>query len=273
MRSALADRVVTLAVCVAAGFASARVRAQAVESQCVPACRSSYVCVQNQCVSACNPPCPNGTQCTERLTCEGAPPEAAEVSRYVLELEAWRKQATEYRHDGFYLRFGATFGYVFVDADMDDEQDVESVGLGGSLDFAMGGSLSDGFVMAFALHMVAVPSPATSVDGDEIRAAHSSFYQVTGLRLDFYPDPSRGLHGAVTFGFGSADIQLDSEAFDNETSAAGVGLVFTAGYDFWIAKQWSIGLSAQVMYIHSSEDNFGKHNVLVPMAVLSALYH
>lgn len=272
MRSALAPRVVMLAVWVAAAFSAARARAQASESQCVPACRSSYVCVQSQCVSACNPPCPSGTRCTERLTCEGAP-EAAEVSRYVEELEAWRKQATEYRHDGFYLRFGATFGYAFDDADMDDEEDVASGGLGGSVDFAIGGSLSDGFVMAFALHMVAVPSPETSVDGDEIAAGHSSFYQVTGLRLDFYPDPSRGLHGAVTFGFGTADIQLDGEAYDDEGSAAGVGLVFTAGYDFWIAKQWSIGLSGQLLYIHGSEDNFGKHNVLIPMVVLSAVYH
>lgn len=36
---------------------------------CTPPCRSTYVCVDGQCVSACNPPCPEGQQCTEVGEC------------------------------------------------------------------------------------------------------------------------------------------------------------------------------------------------------------
>lgn len=45
-------------------------------AQCVPACRSGYICVQGQCVSACNPPCPAGQQCTAEGECVAAQPSA-----------------------------------------------------------------------------------------------------------------------------------------------------------------------------------------------------
>lgn len=37
--------------------------------ECVPACRSGYVCGRGTCVSACNPPCPTGQQCTGQGEC------------------------------------------------------------------------------------------------------------------------------------------------------------------------------------------------------------
>lgn len=38
-------------------------------SQCMPSCRSGYLCVSGQCVSACNPICSAGEMCTERGEC------------------------------------------------------------------------------------------------------------------------------------------------------------------------------------------------------------
>ncbi|MFW6050286.1 MAG: hypothetical protein ACODAU_03885 [Myxococcota bacterium] len=45
--------------------------------ECVPRCRSGFVCHQGQCVSACNPPCAEGERCSSDGECvpaEGAPP-------------------------------------------------------------------------------------------------------------------------------------------------------------------------------------------------------
>jgi hypothetical protein len=41
-------------------------------AQCVPECRSGYVCVEGQCVSACNPPCAAGERCTAEAECVAA---------------------------------------------------------------------------------------------------------------------------------------------------------------------------------------------------------
>jgi hypothetical protein len=38
-------------------------------SQCLPSCRTGYLCVGGQCVSACNPICGAGEMCTERGEC------------------------------------------------------------------------------------------------------------------------------------------------------------------------------------------------------------
>ncbi|HEX6240504.1 MAG TPA: hypothetical protein VFZ61_06405, partial [Polyangiales bacterium] len=45
--------------------------------QCLPSCRSGYLCVSGQCVSACNPICPAGEMCTERGECVPATGAAA----------------------------------------------------------------------------------------------------------------------------------------------------------------------------------------------------
>jgi hypothetical protein len=39
-------------------------------SQCVPTCRSAYVCADGACVSKCNPPCKKGLQCTIKGECK-----------------------------------------------------------------------------------------------------------------------------------------------------------------------------------------------------------
>jgi hypothetical protein len=49
---------------------------------CLPACRSGYVCVQATCVSACNPPCADTERCTEAGECvarEQPPPVVTQV--------------------------------------------------------------------------------------------------------------------------------------------------------------------------------------------------
>jgi hypothetical protein len=58
---------------------SATLPAPAPAAQCLPACRSGYLCHQGQCISACNPPCSAGEICTGSGVCQlSAPP--AELS-------------------------------------------------------------------------------------------------------------------------------------------------------------------------------------------------
>jgi len=45
--------------------------------QCLPSCRTGYLCVSGQCMSACNPICPAGEMCTERGECVSGGPAAA----------------------------------------------------------------------------------------------------------------------------------------------------------------------------------------------------
>ena len=48
----------------------------ALAEDCIPSCRSGFVCVRAQCVSACNPPCEAGLECRSDGECVS--PRAAE---------------------------------------------------------------------------------------------------------------------------------------------------------------------------------------------------
>jgi len=53
-------------------------------SECAPACRSGYVCLEGTCVSACNPPCGAGETCTDAGECVAPPssqPSPGQVSQ------------------------------------------------------------------------------------------------------------------------------------------------------------------------------------------------
>jgi hypothetical protein len=249
--------------------------APAPSSECVPFCRDGYMCLAGQCVSACNPPCPDGHVCRDGRTCEpvaaSAPlpaPEAAPdpaLAQYKAELA--EERASAYRHDGFYLRLGFTIGYAIDRAD-DDGVVTKSSGAGGFLDWAIGGSPTDGVVIAFAQHTLGVFEPDTEEEGVTLQDDHSALYQVLGLMLDVYLDPADGWHAAITLGAGAADI-----LYVDYNDKFGVGLGLTAGYDLWFAEQWSFGMAAQLFYITGGRDEFGKHEAVVPMLALSALLH
>ncbi len=59
----------------APGVAKAQVPpTPAVETPCVPTCRSGFLCHQGQCLSLCNPPCPAGETCSASGECARSAP-------------------------------------------------------------------------------------------------------------------------------------------------------------------------------------------------------
>lgn len=244
-------------------------------ASCIPACRDGFICHGGQCVSACNPPCASGQVCRGAGTCawEPAPPAAPalapdEIERIVAERKAEEERATVHRHDGFYFRFGFTVGFAIDHVDAPDGSVTESSGPGGFIDYAVGGTLTDGLVLAFAQHTLGVFSPNTTVGGTNFDVDHSALYQVLGVLVDWYPDATRGFHVAGTLGFGAANI-----LYNNTENDLGFGSTLAAGYDFWVGDQWSLGAAAQLFFITGSGDEFGDHRAVVPMLALSALLH
>ncbi len=70
---------------------------------------------------------------------------------------------------------------------------------------------------------------------------------VVGPFLDWYPNPTSGFHLGGMFGVAALGLQGD----DNEMSV-GVGATLSAGYDFWVANQWSIGPELRLMKMGSN---------------------
>lgn len=169
-------------------------------SECVPACRTGYVCVQNQCVSACNPPCVDGETCVGQGQCVTAcnpaclagqhcvspgrcawntspAPVATDSDAYPVAEEYEEKPAKKPRkgkklHDGFYLRMGVGVGILLGSAKASDPpseeatgpvyDEVDSVGVAIPLELAVGGTPAPGFAIGFGSYPVHVPAASYS---------------------------------------------------------------------------------------------------------------
>lgn len=233
---------------------------------CVPECRSGFVCVSHSCVSECNPPCPNNDVCDRGQRC--IVNDASTLPAAIRAYEAEKRAQTVHRHDGFYARLGVNLGYAFDSAELRGVE-TKSRGFGGFVEWALGGNLTDHFVLALTQVTFGVFSPTTTQDGEEITWDHTDFFGIVGVVVDLYPDPTKGLHIAGTVGSGNADVDVR----DGESTDQGLGLALGAGYDFWIGEQWSAGAGARVLYVGGADDDFGNHRAFIPMASFSVLYH
>jgi hypothetical protein len=180
-------------------------------------------------------------------------------------------------HDGFYLRLALGIGYL--------EGRHSYRCCGGTLlvhrmwgvsqlgTFAVGGTLGRGLVLGGGLWGATLPSvtvSGTQENGD----ANPTFYDfqedqgvlstsIVALFLSWYPDPREGWHVSGATGL----ALVNGERW----TRAGVGLVLEGGYDAWVGKQWSLGVTGRVSYLHLGKDDL--YSLFVPGLAGTATFH
>lgn len=143
--------------------------------------------------------------------------------------------------DGFYLRLspGIAYGETRVQTDRISQPDYKLAGAGFALDVWLGFSLSPGLVLGPAISYWGVNDGDPTLSGAASSGSSSS--TLLGAFIDAYPNPRRGEHfgGALALGGVSASLKGRPEIKDYQ--GGGVGFLVFGGYDFWIAKTWSLG--------------------------------
>jgi hypothetical protein len=154
-------------------------------------------------------------------------------------------------HSGFFLRSGFGTGYMtFRGKGPDGSASVS--GLGSSMDIAIGGGIAKGLVLAGTIQSASVGNTfkggrfddAEITVGDQTVDASDTALAATsvmGLLVDWYPSPARGWHAGLSVGFGAA--MLTNHADDSSSSGMGMGGSVFGGYDWWVGRDWSLGLS------------------------------
>jgi hypothetical protein len=155
------------------------------------------------------------------------------------------------RHDGFYLQLQAGLGYLSstAKADMGPLGEVKMTYKGLSLDTAllMGGSPIPGLAIGGALMTDYVPSPKVSQEGNSASLDDVKLYLVgIGPFVDFYPDPTKGLHFQAMVGWGGLEASYQGNAGGSDPT----GLVMNVGggYDFWVGDETSLGVMGRLGY-------------------------
>lgn len=145
-------------------------------------------------------------------------------------------------HDGFYLRFGfgASYGRGYVQTNRVSQADVVVTGIAPSADLWGGWTVAPGLVLGLALSSLNAQTGSAKIGDDETAGSGSASGLLFGAFVDAYPNPEDGYHFGGVLSFASLTLRTDSleeTAYD----AGGVGVSIFAGYDAWIAREWSLG--------------------------------
>lgn len=154
------------------------------------------------------------------------------------------------RH-GFYLRAFSGIGYAGFSG-RGPNGHVSIQGLGAQSLFAIGGSVGRGVVLAGTLQASGTtaefkggPFEHQTVTLGESSVNASAKADVSssqiGLLLDWYPAPTIGWHVGASGGLGA--ISLLNRADDSTLVGASLSGTLFGGYDWFIAKEWSMGIA------------------------------
>jgi hypothetical protein len=144
------------------------------------------------------------------------------------------------RHDGFYMRMSLGAGGIGARTTRSDGSVAFETGAGGSaFDFLLGGSPTPGLTLGGGFQFdVGQRDPETGPDG-EPRSATRDAFALAGPFIDVFPAPRGGFHFGGMLG-GAA--LAHSESVDSDPlTYRGVGGSLWLGYDWWVARQWSLG--------------------------------
>jgi hypothetical protein len=195
---------------------------------------------------------------------------------------------TARRHDGFYLRLGLGAGFVRSEVDVDTmsvSDEVQIRGAGAALEIALGGTIAPGLVIGGGIYGVSISPVTWETDGaapfssDSTVEGGQGALTVLGVMLEYYPNPRGGFHVQGALGIGTLELKPDSKRdYPGENwEGGGGGLMLGAGYEFWIADQWSLGGVARVLMmsgkVRGSESELDYDSRAIAPALLFVATH
>ena len=147
-----------------------------------------------------------------------------------------------HKHDGFYLRLGAGASAVTGSTTLGGDG-IDLSGLGLATEFVLGGTAAPGLVVGGGTFGTVVPTMtyAMRVNGVKLEkdGGGATALGFVGPFVDYYPNPSKGLHVQGAVGLTTSSITFPSEL---SASGTGVGAMVGVGYEWWVGEQWSAGV-------------------------------
>jgi hypothetical protein len=179
-----------------------------------------------------------------------------------------------YEHDGFFFDFalGPELIYVHSPASASNgfRQPIASTATalarGGLLE--LGGTLRGlGLVFGGGIGYAQADDPIVSTLGQRFELSGAQF-SVVSLEAftKYYPDPKAGLHLGVSLLFTGLELSGVSGK-----QLRGPGLALGAGYAFWLARQWSLGLDARLMAAGLNGDSVPGRSLLLMPGVFATI--
>jgi hypothetical protein len=181
--------------------------------------------------------------------------------------------AEERTHDGFQFRGAVGFGYL-SDAESNDGT---LHGGAGVLEIYLGGMPVRGLAIGGFLSGASAVGPSITVNGFSASDSNTSLTLVTvGPYIDYYPEPRKGFHILGTLGYANVKASFDDGTLSANSSAGGPTIGVGIGYDWWVGRDWSIGILGRFTYAQTSRTIEGLHTseqTVLPALLFSVSYN
>lgn len=153
--------------------------------------------------------------------------------------------STYNRHLGFFIRPELGFGYFGASASQGGV-DADISGGAGVFALAIGGAVSENFIVAGQVWDYVASSPTLKVNGVDIPITSDSSAGLVGygVLLNWYLQPSN-FYVAVTPSFTKL---VSSSGTSSETSDWGFGVRGAFGKEWWVSDHWGLGLAGSLAF-------------------------
>lgn len=174
-------------------------------------------------------------------------------------------------HDGFFFQGNIGGGYLSTSGE-EDGFDIKISGPSIAGGVLLGGTVAPGLVIGGGTANSVALGPSFEMNGQEAESDLDVSLNLStiGPFVTFYPDVHGGfsLHAMVSYGVVS--ITVDGEETDDNPT--GLALTAGAGYDFWVAPEWSIGLFGRFTYAPLKHED-ATYTTIAPSLLATFSYH
>lgn len=180
-----------------------------------------------------------------------------------------------YRHDGVFARISLGLGYThFSRGTPEMVNQISASGLAPNFEVLAGGTITTGLVLGGGMIVNAIPSPSYKLGGDPVSTENSNFQlYVLPFFANYYFDPKKGFNVQALLGLGFANETVENV---KQPDAGGIALGIGAGYEGFIAKQWSLGAFGRFTYANLATNERGvrdTYDVILPTISIVATLH
>jgi hypothetical protein len=236
---------------------------EAEKNQCVPNCRSGFVCRQGACVLVCNPPCGPNQYCSAQGECitpypPNAPPNYTPNNPpdyppdYPPEFQEHEPPtpSAEPRHTNLFVRFAFGIGYSDLSRDKGDK--VEMSGESSSLSLDVGWAVIENLMVHGRVSLEDNNDPVVTYKGrDYVDIRRSELVTWKTLAAATYYLMPINLYGTFALGIAQTFIDIDDYRLRKLTttgSDVGIALEIDIGKEWWADSEWGIGVAARFGY-------------------------
>jgi hypothetical protein len=148
------------------------------------------------------------------------------------------------KHDGFFLRLAPGVGFGKATEEI-GKYEYEWSGMTGHFNFAIGGAVTENFILQLDLSGVSASDPKYSVNGKEYEVTDTSVTtSLLGVGFTYY-FPSSNIYFTGAVGQAQSTIKYKGTEYKMDK---GYGFNVILGKEWWISDNWGLGLAAQYLY-------------------------